>query len=114
MPYTPVQVTGVSGITFTGNTFTNTSACAQPLANLNQPYYLVNTTGVVGVVKTAPITPYYITANVKLWVYVISVVGGEAAGQPPAAATQLSPPLSKAFLSQLLGAAGTAILANIP
>ena len=104
----------MAGITFTGNTFTNTSACAQPLANLNQPYYLVNTTGVVGVVKTAPVTPYFITANVKLWVYVISVAGGDPSPQPPAATPFLSPPLSKAFLSQLLGAAGTAILAAIP
>ena len=114
VPYTPVQVSGVAGITFSGNTFTNTSACAQPLANLAQPYYLVNTTGVVGVIKTAPVTPYFITANSKLWVYFNSVSGGDPSGQPPVATPLPSPPLSSASLSQLLGPAGSAVLATIP
>ncbi len=37
IPFTPVQTSGVTGITLNGNTFTVTTACQNNLANLNAP-----------------------------------------------------------------------------
>lgn len=56
-----------------------TSACANPLANLNAPYYFVNSTGVSGAspINTTPVMPDNVVMHYELWGIVTSVSGGQ-------------------------------------
>lgn len=57
-----------------------TASCAQPLANLNAPYYFVNTTGVSGASSknTTPVMPNNVVMHTQLWGIVTGYSGGQA------------------------------------
>ena len=59
--------------------FLQTSACAQPLADLNAPYYFVNSTGVTGAssINTTPVMPDAIVMHYELWGIVTNTSGGQ-------------------------------------